>query len=293
VFDRLTIYNFFPSATGEALSRTKSIATFKMLLIQTIFGSDTKILTADEITEGYLDEEFRKVKAELESPSWETAYRNELYRIEKNDREALKKAFELPQRCRTGRKADTIDTAASVELFPKADKKGVLVFSKKEDAYRFSFCGENGGSCIVPDHDGIALFKAAPEEKALELTDGFYPVYERAKITGAANTEKTALSKNIIALNDKINYLLKQLRQSKDNAKDIEYLTNLSNVAVKLESLPLFYIRALLDVDIADASTALDEFKSLVNEEYIYTILEKDNKIMNTVETILLAEQFI
>ena len=38
---------------------------------------------------------------------------------------------------------------------------------------------------------------------------------------------------------------------------------------------------------------ALAEFKSLVNEEYIGTILEKDNKIMNTVETILLSEQFI
>jgi hypothetical protein len=264
-----------------------------MLLIQTIFGSDTKILTADEITEGYLDEEFRKAKAELESPSWETAYRNELYRIEKNDRETLKKAIELPQRCRTGRKADAIDVSARVELFPNDDKKGVLIFSEKGGAYRFSFCGENGGSYIVSAQDGIALFKAEPEEKALELTDGFYPLYERAKTTNAANTEKTALSKNITALNDKINYLLKQLRQSKGNVNDIEYFTNLSNVAVKLESLPLFYIRTLLDVDIADASAALAEFKSLVNEEYIDTILEKDNKIMNTVETILLAEQFI
>ncbi|MDR1219621.1 MAG: phospholipase D-like domain-containing protein, partial [Treponema sp.] len=44
VFDKLNIYNFFPSSTGEALSHTKRITTFKMLLIQTIFGSDTKIL---------------------------------------------------------------------------------------------------------------------------------------------------------------------------------------------------------------------------------------------------------
>jgi superfamily II DNA or RNA helicase len=293
VFDRLNIYNFFPSATGEALSRTKSIATFKMLLIQTIFGSDTKILTADEITEGYLDEEYRKTKAELESPSWETGYRNELYRIEKNDREALKKAFELPQRCRTGRQAEHIDDTVNTELFPNADKKGVLVFSKKGDAYRFSFCGETGGSCLVSAQDGIALFKAAPEEKAVGLTDGFYPVYERAKSVSAASAEKTALSKNLTALNDKINYLLRQLRQSKDNTKDIEYLTNLSNISVKLQSLPLFYIRALLDVDITDTKIVVAEFKSLVNEEYIDTILEKDDKIMNEVETILLAEQFI
>ena len=293
VFDRLNIYNFFPSATGEALSRTKSIATFKMLLIQTIFGSDTKILTSDEITEGYLDEEFRKAKAELESPSWETAYRNELYRIEKNDRETLKKALELPQRCRTGRRVDTIDAVVSAELFPNDGEKGVLVFSKKGDAYRFSSCGENSGSRIVSARDGIALFKAEPEEKARELTDGFYPLYERAKSVSAANPEKTALSKNINALNNKIKYLLKQLRQSKDNTRDIEYLTSLSTVAVKLESLPLFYIRALLDIDIADVKAALAECKSLVNEEYIDTILEKDNKIMNTVETILLSEQFI
>jgi superfamily II DNA/RNA helicase len=299
VFDRLNIYNFFPSTTGEALSRTKSIATFKMLLIQTIFGSDTKILTADEITEGYLDEEFRKAKAELESPSWETAYRNELYRIEKNDRETLKKALELPQRCRTGRKteiAEHSDDAATTELFPNTDKKGALVFSKKGDAYRFSFCGENGGASLVSAQDGIVLFKAEPEEKAVGLTDGFYPLYESAKSASAAIPEKTALSKNITALNDKINYLLRQLRQSeqsKGSADDREYLANLKKVSIELESLPLFYIRALLNIGVKDANAAVAAFRSLVNEEYIDTILEKDDKIMNEAETILLAEQFI
>ncbi|MDR2446452.1 MAG: phospholipase D-like domain-containing protein, partial [Treponema sp.] len=93
VFDKLNIYNFFPSATGEVLSRTKSITTFKMLLIQTIFGSDTKILTEDEITEGYLDEEFRKAKAELETPSWSTEFSNEYYHIVNQNRELLKQAL--------------------------------------------------------------------------------------------------------------------------------------------------------------------------------------------------------
>jgi superfamily II DNA/RNA helicase len=290
MFDRLNIYNFFPSATGEALSRTKSIATFKMLLIQTIFGSDTKILTADEITEGYLDEEYRKVKAEMESPSWETEYRNELYRIEKNDPETLKKALELPQRCRTGRQAKNIAASASAELFPNGDKNGVMVFSKKGDAYRFSFCNENGGSGIVSTQGGISLFKSPPEEKAQELTEGFYPLYEKAKSVSGTNTEKTTLSKNIIALTEKIKYLKRQLA---GNTEDAQYLDNLHKVSGLLQSLPLYYIKALLDVDIADAKAAVAEFKSLVNEDYIDTILEKDNRIMNEVESILLAEQFI
>jgi superfamily II DNA or RNA helicase len=96
VFESLNIYNFFPSATGEALSRTKSISTFKMLLIQTIFGSDTKILTDEEITDGYFTDEYLKAKEETESPSWDIEYRNELYKLEHEARDVIKKAQEIP-----------------------------------------------------------------------------------------------------------------------------------------------------------------------------------------------------
>jgi superfamily II DNA or RNA helicase len=287
VFDHLNIYNFFPSAAGEALSRTKSIATFKMLLIQTIFGSDTKILTADEITEGYLDEEYRKAKAEMESPSWETGYRNELCRIQREDRDACRKALELPQRCRAGRNSGAgLSQRCGNE---STNNKGVVVFSKKGDAFRFGFAG--GQDCkILAVPEGIKLFAAVPEEKARELTEDFYPVYERAKSASGANAEKTPLSKNLAGLTDKIKYLKSK---NAGNAKNIEYLDNLHKVSGVLQSLPLYYIRALLDVDIAAPDAAVGEFRSLAGEEYIDAILEKDNKVMNEAETILLAEQFI
>jgi superfamily II DNA or RNA helicase len=293
VFDRLHIYNFFPSATGEALSRTKSITTFKMLLIQTIFGSDTKILTADEITEGYLDEEYKKAKAELESPSWETEYRNELYQIERNCKEIFTEALELPQRCRTGRKAENIDEAMNGELFSNAGNKGVIVFSKKGDAFRFGFTGEQGGGRLLSAREGITLFKSTPEEKALGLTEGFYPIYEKAKrISGAtsASGEKPPLSKNIVDLTAKIRFLK---TKSPGNTKNLEYLDKLHKVSGILQSLPLYYIKQLLAVNVADTESAIAEFKTLVREEYLDTILEKDYRVQNEVETILLAEQFI
>jgi len=48
-----------------------------------------------------------------------------------------------------------------------------------------------------------------------------------------------------------------------------------------------------LDVKIENANVAILDFKSIVCEDYISTILEKDDKIMNEAETVLLSEQFI
>jgi superfamily II DNA or RNA helicase len=293
VFDKLHIYNFFPSTTGEALSRTKSITTFKMLLIQTIFGSDTKILTADEITEGYLTEEYKKAKAEDEHPSWQTEFENELYHIKNNERDVYKKALELPQRCRTGRKVENTDQSKFEELFSNAEQKGVLLFSRKGDALRFSFTDENGKSDVLYPFAGISFFKTTPNEKPIPVNEYFYPLYEKSKEQSGINAEKSGHSKNLQEINNKINYLKKQLTNVSENLLDIEYLDKLRKISSTLEALPLYYTKALLDIEIEDAKSVITEFKKIVSDHYINTIIEKDAKVMNEIETILLSEQFI
>ncbi|GHV05610.1 ATP-dependent helicase [Spirochaetia bacterium] len=292
VFESLNIYNFFPSATGEALSRTKSISTFKMLLIQTIFGSDTKILTDEEITDGYFTDEYLKAKEETDSPSWDVDYRNELNKLEREDRDTIKAAQELPQRCRTGRKAITGKTNDQT-LFEGAEDRGVLLFSEKGDSYRFCFANENGRGTILPPYAGLALFKAGTEEKSLQVTDGFYPMYQTAKSQSGISTEKTTRSKNIMTLDQNILYILKVLAAQTGNDENKEYLGKLRRVINELDSLPAFYIKALLDIDIKEPEKSLVEYKQIVDDEYLNSIIEKDNQILNETETILLAEQFI
>jgi superfamily II DNA or RNA helicase len=292
VFDKLNIYNFFPSTTGESLSRTKQITTFKMLLIQSIFGSDTKILTADEITEGYLTEEYKKAKAEVESPSWGIEFKNELRRIQNTEKDIYDKALELPQRCRTGRKAENAIPTAE-DLFAGADKKGVMLFSKKSDALRFTFTDENGGSRVLSPLEGISLFKALPNEKSLQTTENFYNLYKQAKAQSGISSERTIRSKNTAELNNKIIFLKKQLANISENSQDIVYLDKLRKITGTLDSLPLYYTKQLLDVDIKKISTTITEFKNLVPEKYINVILEKHDNILNETETILLSEQFI
>jgi hypothetical protein len=261
-----------------------------MLLIQTIFGSDTKILTEDEITEGYLDAEFRKAKAEAETPSWSAEFSNEYYHIKTHGKKLFEQAQSLPQRCRTGRKAEISPNETTGELFEDASRKGVLLFSRKGDAYRFCFVGENGGTRALAPFEGLSLFKAVKDEKALPVTEKFYPLYERAKGSSGKSGVKTSNSKNIIALVNKINFLTSN---SIIAADDKIYLENIRKVAGELNALPLYYIRRLLDIDIGDAAKAIAEFRKFVADDYLWTILEKDNKIMNETEDVILSEQFI
>jgi hypothetical protein len=178
-------------------------------------------------------------------------------------------------------------------LFPGADKKGVMLFSKKGDALRFSFTDDNGGSRILPPFEGISLFKALPNESPFPVTDNFYSLYEKTKAHSGVISEKTSRSKNVIDLTNKINLLKKQLTAVPESGNAVAYLDGLRKVSGELESLPLYYIRQLLDVDIKDAAATITEFKKWVSEGYINTILEKDEKILNETETVLLSEQFL
>ena len=293
VFEKINIYNFFPSATGEEFSGTKRIATFKMLLIQAIFGSDTKILTADEITEGYLTDEYKKAKAEAETPSWQTEFENILNRIKNQERDIFNKALEIPPRCRIGRKLKSnVQKSVSNELFTGSAEKGVTIFSKKGDALRFTSTDENGKSTVLSPLEGILTFKAELDEKALPINDSFYPLYERSKTQSGTSTEKGSRSKNLQELNVKINYILSSLKKNNGNKTSILYLEKLRRISNILDSLPLFYIRELLDISTDDIDTTVKDFKNLVNENYIDTILDKERKIKGEVESILLAEQF-
>jgi len=171
--------------------------------------------------------------------------------------------------------------------------KGVLVFSKKGDALRFTFTNENGKSDVLSPFAGISSFKALPNEKAVPVTESFYPMYEKAKIQSGISDEKSSRSKNIQDLNSKIMFLMSQLKKTPDCKNHIEYLEKLRRVSNVLDSLPLFYIKQLLDVELNNPLSAVLEFKELVSENYISIIINKDDQISNEIETILLAEQFL
>lgn len=296
VFDELYIYNFFPTAIGEEISHTTEISTFKMKLFQAILGADTQILTSDESIDGYLGKEFLEAQNEENSESLDVKYKNELDEIEKNEKDILNKALELPQRCRIARQEESISMLSSeiqgqvqndaqAELFTNIQKKGVLLFSKKGDSYRFGFTSLDGKSFQLNPDVALSMFKALKNEKGEKVSDEFYPLYERAKQMSGNVEETKQNSKNIQDAVRILNFF-KNNSKSKDEK---EYLESLLNV-IKLEALPLYYIKEISKINPTDTN-AVKEIKDFISDSYIDTLISKNNKIKNESETVLLAEE--
>ncbi len=289
VFDELFIYNFFPTATGEEISHTAEISTFKMKLFQAILGADTKILTEDETIEGYLGKEFTDAQNNANSASWDVEFKNELSAIRKNEPEILNAAIELPQRCRIGRKNINYKHAKqdllAQELFEDIKEKGVLLFSKKGDAFRFCFAAQDGSTTMVSPQQALTLFKSKKDEKGDKVSDAFYPMYEKAK--SESGVVKSAAKNG--TTNQEACRILFFLKGKATKETDSEYLESIINV-ISWDSIPEFYARKISHIKPNDTD-ALEQIKEIIPASYLNSLIEKEHKIGSEPETILLAEE--
>ncbi|MBO4319872.1 MAG: hypothetical protein J5857_05330 [Treponema sp.] len=289
VFDELYIYNFFPTATGEEISHTAEISTFKMKLFQAILGADTKILTEDETIEGYLGKEFTDAQNNANSASWDVEFKNELSAIRKNEPEILNAAIDLPQRCRIGRKNVNYNLSRqdllSQELFEDIQEKGVLLFSKKGDSFRFCFTAQDGSTTMVSPQQALTLFKSKKDEKGYTVSDAFYPMYEKAKT-------ESGLVKSSIRNSQTSQDACKNLgflKNSVQKESDSEYLEAIMD-AISWDSIPEFYVRKISRIKVKDAD-ALEQIKEIIPASYLNSLIEKEHKVGSEPETILLAEE--
>lgn len=273
VFDKLFIYNFFPTATGEEVSHTAEISTFKMKLFQAILGADTKILTADETIDGYLGKKFVEAENEANSLSWDVEYRNELFHIEREEKETLSAAKKLPPRCRIARSG--------------ADKNGVLVFSKKGDAFRFCFCPQDGDAERLNPPIALGLFKACKKDKGQEVSDAFYDKYERAKqMSGVvkASRQNSKISQEALLV---LNFL--KTKAALESEK--EYI-EIARDAISWDSIPTYYTKQIARMN-SNGTASVKELKAILPQEYLDSILQKERKVQSEPESILLAEELL
>jgi DNA-binding ferritin-like protein (Dps family) len=217
MFDRLYIYNYFPTNVGEGETRTKEITTLKMAMINAIIGEDTKVLTSDIELRSYFVDQYRNMMAENEAENWETKYRQLLNRV-KGTLEH-KTALAIPHRSRVGR---TVVKTNGV-LANGVSRDGVLLFGRKKDTCIFKLSKDLLDVEMLAPEDAFTLLEADIIEEPKKVSADFDAIYQNIKqsLFTSTVTEKTDKTKREVL--DKLNAIANTGKFDTNYLKDLQY----------------------------------------------------------------------
>ena len=168
VFEKIQIYNFFPTAQGAQYVRSREIASEKMFLIHNALGEDTKIFELDEEpTAANLYKKIMKNPEAGEEESFQTKIRLRYFEIEKSEPEIFKRILTLPSR---------------VKVAKKFEKDNLVVFIKKGLGFFVRAVLDKAQVIEEPPFEKtIDLIECEKKEKAIPLSSAFWENYQNLK----------------------------------------------------------------------------------------------------------------
>lgn len=265
VFDELYIYNYFPTDVGETETHTKEISTLKMAMIHAIMGEDTKVLTKEEEVKAFFKERYRKEFARSEESSWDTPYRKLLNSLKGT--ETYKQALSLPHRARTARHIEK-------------SQKGVLVFGRKGNDFVFKMGDASHSPVMIAAEEAISLFEALREEEPVDLSTTFDAVYQKVKASLFNSDAKERNEK------EQLNALAKVKMLSKSQLLQKDYLADLQQV-IKADALSGYEIRLINQLTLKEVG----KLPLKISEEYLARIINAQNSVNDSEETLILSEE--
>ncbi|MHB9070487.1 MAG: helicase-related protein [Sedimentisphaerales bacterium] len=274
VFDELFIYNFFPTETGEEETRVKQVSTLKLAMVHALFGEDTKYLTKDEELRSFFAAEYQRAIAAGDELSPETKYENFIRNLRANNKEIVEEAAKLPKRCRIKRTV-------------KKEQSGVIVFGKKGDEYVFKIGSKTKEPHNLPIADALKLFEAEINETGEKTSNSFYEIYSKISENLFAKRTEVAKDRGKLDTIAMIEALKDKLPQHKD------YLEDLLFVVKELDALPERFARLIRAIELNKLEKDFNELKRQVPLDYLLSIIEREQKIEDGKETLILSEELI
>lgn len=265
MFDKLFIYNYFPSEIGESEIRVKEITTLKMAMIHAIMGEDTKILTEEEQLQSFFAKEYKNLINRDEQQSWDTEFRAELNALIGSD--DMKEALKLPLRTKIRRRTSL-------------PQEGVLIFAKFGNDFVFKISDSYHTAQDITPEKAFNLLKANKEEKAITVSGSFDEVYEIVKksfFNTNAESEGEKLKRDAL---DKIRVII----QAK--SCPVDYLEDLKT-AIEYDAVSGYALRVINRLKPKDYSTLPEK----VSNDYIQKMLQIYDTIGQGKRTLIFAEE--
>ncbi len=231
VYDKLYIYNFFPSEQGADIVKSREIAEQKMFMIHNALGEDAQIFgPEEEPTASRLYNKLNEAPEDDEEITLNTAIRNLYDNIRNAHPEVIERIEKLPNRVKTAKKSEV----ATVNVLRK---KGLSLFAQQAET-------EEDSEVEGLSFDEFLNFVACEyETKRLPLSDQFWLTYERIKEhseTVRSNTSDLAIEKKA---HSNLKVALKILNPSEE--ENIDFIKTLIKDIKHYFTMPKFTLRRL------------------------------------------------
>ena len=272
MFDKIYIFNFFPTDIGEQNTLIKGISTLKMLLINNIVGSDTRTLTPDETLESYFKKQYEEANEETGEKSWDNDYKN-IYNSIKHNMTLLDTVLSIPERARIVRK--------------NAPEPCAISFAKRGSNTLFALAlpFDNKAKIVAPEQV-LELFKAIPDEKGYEYDQELDRKFAVLRDEIKKPYPKVNLDKRKGQAIDNLEKLLAVYPVEKD------YIADLLEVIKNYDDLSDGELKYLANLAIRkdNAKELVCEIKEKIPVHYIIQIKQKVEAIDAQTEIIMFTE---
>lgn len=271
MFDKIFIYNLFPTDIGEQNTLIKGISTLKMLLINNIVGSDTRTLTPDETLQSYFQRQYKEASFEENEKSWDVDYRN-MYNSIKHNISFIDEIKKIPERARIVRKNNEVKCAIS--------------FAKRGNNYLFALATPTEEAKILPPEKVLYYFKANKEEKSFESDELLDTVFAILRDEIQKPYPKIKLDKRKGIALENIKQLIEVCYEEKD------YLNDLYEVIQNYDDLSDGELKYIANIKIipSKAHDIVSEIKNKIPVHYIIQIKTKVESIDTQTEFIMFTE---
>ncbi len=265
VFDKLYIYNYFPTEIGEDETGIKQITTLKMAMIHVIMGEDTQYLTNEENLNSYFAEQYKQLVQAEEEESWDTPFRVLLEQL-KNTPE-MDDALKLPLR-------------SKVRRLTTEHKSGVIAFARKNGDLVFKMAYPDGTADTLSPNDAFKIITAEKEEKGYPLSEAFGEMFNNVKhslFVHSVEADKDKIKRDAL---DKVRII------ARNSVIDSEYIEELRK-AIELDAIAGYSLRAINRMKTKEFA----QLPEIVSREYVQSVLHNYDSISSGIETLIVAEE--
>ncbi len=269
MYDKLYIYNFFPTDIGETEVNLKRITGLKKMMFNAIFGEDTKVLTTDETLGSYFQKEFDEIYRETESP--ETYFENIIYDLRDSNPEIIMEANNISKRVKAKRKIHSDD--------------GLLIFSKKGDIPKFIFSNKNKQTSNLSAVEALKIFEAKPDEKHLNFDRKYESLYEEIK------SQIFFSEKEILPPNKKRKDLINKLELLSKESRYTDYYSKLYTVVKELDALTPMQLKTIRKITAKTCDKNIKDIMEVIPERLLKNLLKTYHELEIKKDAVIITEQ--